>query len=446
MLKRYWWGVGGAGIAGCMTVCILVGGLARSWEAPPKGPTTLHGPDSKTDHDGTVPVRAADDPPAIEKGWTNIDAPSGARVFYVSSSAGKVSNAGTEAAPFGTIARGYAALRDGEPDQLRLKCGDSWEEAISFNKSAKPETALMVVASYGTGPRPRITSTGDAAFHCGQNRHGLAFVDLVFQGAPLGKTYSAITGFAPASNILIEGNRIDGWPSGIVWQEINKPERTTNLRIRRNVISNIVHAGAGHSQGLFIGNTDSLVVEGNVGYKIALNKADPFCHFAYLHESNGPSAFRDNIVAMTCSHAVQQRTGGEMTGNLSLRCPVGAFQGAGPEANIFRYNVTLDSRDINGGMGRGFGFVLGGIAGSVVEYNVAAFQTRGSDAVIAFNFDQWSGKSITGNVAWDWGAPAADNPGWVTAAQFESGGGRSEEHTPELQSRGLISYAVFCLK
>src|ERR1043165_10258325 len=26
------------------------------------------------------------------------------------------------------------------------------------------------------------------------------------------------------------------------------------------------------------------------------------------------------------------------------------------------------------------------------------------------------------------------------------GGGRSEEHTSELQSRGLISYAVFCLK
>src|ERR1043165_10010215 len=27
-----------------------------------------------------------------------------------------------------------------------------------------------------------------------------------------------------------------------------------------------------------------------------------------------------------------------------------------------------------------------------------------------------------------------------------SDGGRSEEHTSELQSRGLISYAVFCLK
>lgn len=368
-----------------------------------------------------VGAAAAGDPP-VAAGWTNIDPPPGARVFYVSSSSGRDSNDGTEASPFRSIARGYEALRDGQPDQMRLKCGDSWDEGMHFDKSAKSETALMVVASYGTGPRPRIKASGDAAFHCGQNRRGLAFVDLDFQGDQNGKGYSAITGFAPASNILIEGNRIDGFPTGIVWQEINKPERSKNVRIRRNVISNIVDTGTGHSQGVFIGNTDSLVVEGNVGYKIALNKANPFCHFAYLHESNGPSIFRDNIVAMTSSHAVQQRTGGVMTGNLSLRCPIGAFQG-GSEANVFRNNVTLDSRDIRAGMGRGFGFVLGGGPDSVVEHNIAAFQTSGTDAVIAFNFDGWSGKAITGNVAWDWGAPGAENPGWVTAAQFDSGSG-----------------------
>src|ERR1043165_10265935 len=32
------------------------------------------------------------------------------------------------------------------------------------------------------------------------------------------------------------------------------------------------------------------------------------------------------------------------------------------------------------------------------------------------------------------------------SGDFGDGRGRSEEHTSELQSRGLISYAVFCLK
>src|SRR5213596_4115907 len=39
--------------------------------------------------------------------------------------------------------------------------------------------------------------------------------------------------------------------------------------------------------------------------------------------------------------------------------------------------------------------------------------------------------------------------GWGTgcaAPRSPSGGSRSEEHTSELQSHGLISYAVFCLK
>src|SRR3546814_2086757 len=42
-------------------------------------------------------------------------------------------------------------------------------------------------------------------------------------------------------------------------------------------------------------------------------------------------------------------------------------------------------------------------------------------------------------------APAAHRDG-AAAAGLQSGGGRSEEHTSELQSLMRISYAVFCLK
>src|SRR3546814_2418640 len=41
---------------------------------------------------------------------------------------------------------------------------------------------------------------------------------------------------------------------------------------------------------------------------------------------------------------------------------------------------------------------------------------------------------------------ASDESNWVTGADFRVDGGRSEEHTSELQSLMRISYAVFCLK
>src|ERR1043165_5297445 len=45
------------------------------------------------------------------------------------------------------------------------------------------------------------------------------------------------------------------------------------------------------------------------------------------------------------------------------------------------------------------------------------------------------------------GASAAQiGTGFLRCPEAQIGAARSEEHTSELQSRGLISYAVFCLK
>src|SRR5262249_11375761 len=146
------------------------------------------------------------------------------------------------------------------------------------------------------------------------------------------------------------------------------------------------------SQGLFMGSCDNTVVEGNV-FDLNANvgpyaKHDMFCHNVYLHQTNGPSTFRDNITARACSHGVQQRSGGTMTGNLAIACPIDLFQGdQSAVPNTFSYNVALDSADISAADPRGFGFWLNGQAGSTIEYNVAAHQHTGTANVVAFNLD-----------------------------------------------------------
>jgi hypothetical protein len=116
-----------------------------------------------------------------------------------------------------------------------------------------------------------------------------------------------------------------------------------------------------------------------------------------------------------------------MRNNLSMRTAVSYFQGDSPGAgsqspvNYCGYNVALDSRDINGTDRRGFGFVLEGTAGSVVEFNIAAFQSSGTAAIDCFDFQTGNWAAIRGNVSWDWDGPNAGNPGWCTAFHFESG-------------------------
>lgn len=358
-------------------------------------------------------------------GWTDLTTPAGSTVVYVSSSSGSDAAAGTQAAPLKTIAAGYAKLHDGQPDQLLLKCGDTWSESISFLKSAQSETAYMVLGSYGTGPRPRINAVGEPSVWLGQGRRGVAIVGIDFEDTAQGSGYTAITCFAPASHILIEGNRINGYPSGIVAQEITMGDRIRDLKIRRNVFMNIADVGTPHSEACFLGSVDGLVVEGNTGYKIALNKADEFCHFSYLSETDGTSVFQENVVAMVSSHFVQQRSGGTMTNNLSLSNPINGFQGnaqggGGPSpVNYFGFNVALNSRNINSVDQRGFGFVLSGANGTICENNIVAFQVDGTSAIDGLDLDDFHG-IVRGNVIWDWDGPNAGNPGWPTAIHVES--------------------------
>ena len=344
---------------------------------------------------GTVPV----------SGWTDLTPASGGVVVYVSSSTGNDSNTGTQTAPFRTLAHGYQALRDGHPDQLLLKCGDTWTEGLSWQKGGA-SGAPMVMASYGTGARPAIRG---GIYGGQQNKGWVIFADLDVQPAGgVGTAGNAFLFFAPWHDITIEGNYIAGFNVNIVVQEVDA-SRSQNIRIRRNVIADAA-GGSGHNQGLFMGSCDGTVIEENVfdlnGNYPGFEKADMFCHSCYLHETNGPSTFNGNITARACSHGVQQRSGGLMTENLALQNPIDLFQGnASNVSNSFTLNVAIDSRDINPATPRGIGFELYCPVGSVVLNNVAAKNISGTQNTDAFSIAGTA--TVKFNAVNDWKQPVS---------------------------------------
>ena len=86
-------------------------------------------------------------------GWPIITPPASAHIIYVSSSTGNDNNDGlTPATAKATIAGGEALLRNGQPDELLLKAGDTFvNQSFGYlHVSGQSMTAPMVFGTYGT--------------------------------------------------------------------------------------------------------------------------------------------------------------------------------------------------------------------------------------------------------------------------------------------------------
>ncbi len=362
--------------------------------------------------------------PALAQGtgWTNLAPPPGAQVFYVANS-GSDSNPGTQAAPFRSIQRGYAALRDGQPDQVLLRCGDTWNESAQINitKGCNTPGQYIVIGSYGAGPRPKLT-----------------FPVNGFRGESLGKRRAAITGLEIAGtntnetsgiimlswhDVLIEDCLIRNFRDNIVVQDVasNGSFRVLGLKIRRNVVVDAKYTGApsnGRSQGFYIGGCDGWLIEGNVFDRCGI-EGSIFSHNGYVHQTCGAGTYRDNITARSPSEGVQQRPGGNMINNLALANSYGLYMGSTTGAQgLVSYNVVLDSKDINPIDRRGIGLLIDG--SNQVTSNVAAHNVGGTGlgSVKGMAMRDFTG-TVSGNMVYDWPNPIAAES---QCYHFEDGG------------------------
>lgn len=370
-------------------------------------------------------------------GWTDLTPPAGALVFYVAAN-GSDSNAGTQAAPFKTLSKGYSMLRNGQPDQVLLRCGDTFDLSGTFtlSKSANSTKTRMIIASYGTGPRP-VVRVGNSGVFFGRILTGVGLVDLeIHSNMSVWNGRKQAVCFHESGNILLEGCYIHGGTDNIVIESPNQANRNVGVTIRRCVIADASNRTPGdvRGQGAYLANMDNWLVEEN----FSINNGDPVVHPGtistgrnwYIQKDGAsgdctPGTFRNNVDIDGFDGACQVRPGGTVTNNLSLMCPLGIFVGdrSDGQPNVVSWNVVLESGDINPDLRRGWGIHVSGNA--IINNNVVAYNTgTGWGSVYGIRMYGGTGQSI-GNYIYEWTRdPALGGPGDTREARsFEPDAG-----------------------
>jgi hypothetical protein len=341
----------------------------------------------------------------IENGWTVIaETPSpagtetGTRKIYVSSSIGDDSNPGTEAYPLATIGRALREppaspaptplnlARNGFPDWVLLKRGDTFFERVSINLSGRSPSEPFVLGAYGTGPRPKIHSGLQGAIIANLKNH-IAIFDLdlraqLWTGGQVERP-TAIS-FMNSSHVTIEGVKIENFHTGIVIQNCCGNARISGIRLRRNSVlgSYTTHTDT-HAGGLYLAGADQSLIAENTFDHNGWNEDVPgagttiFRRNGYFQDDNSDLIFKGNISARAASDSIQMRSGGWAfnnsffkNGGLSLlfaRAPVGI-----PPTNIRRieHNVIIGSRNINSTNLHGWGMRIQSAQNTVVNGNI----------------------------------------------------------------------------
>jgi hypothetical protein len=386
------------------------------------------------------------EPASPEQGWTVFTPSADTRKVHVSSSTGNDTNNGlTPASPKRTIAAGKALIRDGYPDWLLLKCGDTWDETIgNWSASGRSAAEPALVASYGTGERPFLRSgTSDGivpAFNTNPNfvsvvgLHFKAHLYTGSNGSPKGVNWIRHT-----TGFLLEDCLVERYSANVVIQGYNEtngnqmPNRHANVRIRRNVLVEAYNTNSGSglgSSGLFVANCDGVVIEENVfdhnGWVEGLAGSLPTWHQhnGYVCNGNTGVVLRDNIVYGT--DGVMMRCGGVVESNLYLKNYNAILFGLGIEpepagvSGSIRGNVVLDGRDYGNGAGApmpgGLCLDMGNVVNTTVSGNIFAHNSTGTapkpmqihDAHQYNSFRVAENTTISDNIVFDWGGVAFD--------------------------------------
>jgi hypothetical protein len=341
-------------------------------------------------------------------GWTVFTPSADTRIVYVSSSSGNDANDGfsTNTAKR-TLGAARALLRNGYPDWMLLRCGDSWNESFSngFGLSGRSANERMLLSSYGTGARPRLlTGSGNCFALWGQgDGNNLAVVGIHFWP----NTYNGANGtprgmcvFGSVSNFLVEDCYFQAAETNLVIQGANEFPSPTgrhhNIELRRNIIVDAYNTMSSNSEGIFASGIDGLLLEENVfdhnGWRDDVPGSVPtwYRHNIYIQNLNTGVVLRGNIVART--DGLHTRSGGIVEDNLLLKNALSMMLGGGGfpaiEANgvtvTARHNVVLDGGDLQSGSPRGWGWFLADVRQGLVEHNIVAHNVSGHAPIPVF--------------------------------------------------------------
>lgn len=333
--------------------------------------------------------------------WTPIVASADTRRVYLSSSGDDENDCLSELTACETPARAIAQLRDGYPDHLLIRRGDTFEGPLSTGWSLSGRSAAepMVIATYGeSGARPYFRTGEQTAFrtyHGTPVRH-LRIMDLRFHAnvrdpgdasfvvptasseAPVG--FIMLSSNHPIEDVLIEGCEVSHYNGGLV---AHGPAtvKLGNVRLRANHFHDayaVNHDGngdgdsddgagsgdihQGHSAGIYTDRVDGLLLEQNVfdhngglnnypgdprrvdlpGIQPAATAGTWFNHQIYSDSNNCHVVAVGNVFAN--GDGVQLRSGGIARENVFVRT-VNAITGGNDDVLESSGGFTFEIRD-----------------------------------------------------------------------------------------------------
>lgn len=377
---------------------------------------------------GSVPVVLE----ITESGWTVFVESPDTRKVHVSSSLGDDANDGlSPEAPKRTIAAGKALLRSGFPDWLLLRSGDVFDEGFGqWRLSGRSAGERMLLSSYGEAPTRPFLRTGTQDGITGIAQGGspasvdhLAIVGLHFRphlyvgtGEPAGLSW-----LIESTDLLVEDCLFEAYQVNIA--VVGAGGRKRDLRIRRNVIVDAFATSGTVGHGIYLANSDRVLIEENVldhnGWNESVPGALPSIFRHGIYVQGGSSACtdvvaRDNVIARSASHGLQLRPGGVVENNLFLRNSIGLLLGGGNEPNPggvvvdCRRNVFLDAKNIDDANPRGWAIEAQNVASGTLAENVIAHRRGGNfpisiDLHASINGIGIFGAHLERNRIFDWG-------------------------------------------
>jgi hypothetical protein len=387
-------------------------------------------------------------------GWPIFKAQPNSRIIYVSSSTGKDYRDGlSPATAIATIAKGVSRLRNGYPDQLLLKAGDTFVDQSFGTLKVNGESAAapIVIGTYGFGDAPVVETNpnqdGGVAI---ANLPGKGGNFIVVEGInfyaytrdPNNAAYAGPNKNEVGANFLnpntwvaLVGDKFSYFSTDVIFQASSSNVTPSTLILYRDVITDS-WSTTGHSQGLFVAGVANLVIEQSTFDHNGWNAQIPgaaatiFNRNVYLQYNNGPVRYLGNISANSASEGAQFRSGGTIVGNVfvadSAGFDVGENTGSTVSAQgqvvpipavtfaVASGNVILNSNDIQASSGRlprGKGINILNAFGSNVRVTNNIIAHPSSQLVnqsgVSLNSNV-SGITVTNNIIYEVAHPVVD--------------------------------------
>ncbi|WP_319409042.1 hypothetical protein [uncultured Desulfosarcina sp.] len=388
--------------------------------------------------------------PKNAQGWTIFTPSSDSRIMYVSASGndstGQIYNSTSfsdsfnpsDEAAFATYAAAYANARNGYPDWILFKRGETFTQDINGSiRNGRSSTEPFVIGAYGaSGNSPTIKTSAKTTALNSWLRSNVAVFGLDFysytrnpmdfgyiSGSNVsGVSFLTMTSNAVLKNILLEGCKFRFYADGLNIQAYDGT--IENLKVRRCILLDNYSGGASHAQGAFVRGFDiyfeGCVFDHNGWYSQAgsggIGEATVFNHNIYA--ADFPSGiFRNNILmrassigSLIKSNSTKGGVGVEVDNNLYLDNEVGLSLTTESNPGDWQWENVSIINNVFSNIGRSqqtnrtlsWYLDYGGVDTGIIANNLLINQENSSLSGHGINlFDYQKDVTVSGNVIYN---------------------------------------------